>query len=428
MKCELFKISSYAMSEVSIELLKDPFNITKWNHLFRSPELRVNKTSSIEKLQSVMSIYSNFLKIYPLLENYWIRYIDIEFDLSNFDQCNQIYDEAFKYLSYSVNLWVKYLNFKLATEPVTIDNCIDYLHLFETARSFIGLSYHSSDFYKLYLEFLKTYSNVNPELNFQKKYEFLLRYILEIPLYNFGYFFKLFQEHETKFKYSNISKKNLVELYIVTQSKSFKLYEYEKNLLNFYHIKYITINELKCWSKYLQFIELHYSHEHVIQAYERAIIRTSNYDDIYLQYCNYLINLKKFDTSILLLKRAIGLRNYNKSKLINKLIDLQTFKSNYLLAKSLSLNTSLSKIVSLEWLFGNEKILESLFKVKQCWELLLYYNIDDSVKLKMFKLEDIEKNDEYYNALNLWLKFNPKFRAEFEPNHDDFDDELNKFL
>lgn len=411
---------------MSVELLKDPFNISKWNRLLSSSDLKVNKTTSPEKLDSVRSIYANFLKIYPLLENYWIRYIDLEFDLSNFDKCNQIYDDAFKYLSYSVNLWVKYLNFKLAYQPVMTHNCLSYLHLFETCRSFIGLSYHSFEFYKLYLDFLQRYSEVNPDLNFKKKYQHLLRYVLELPLYNYDYFFRLFQEVEPSF--NQVTKKNLVEMYIVTQSKSFKLYDYEKKLVNFYHIKYISTNELNSWRKYLQFIELHYPHDHIIQTYERAIIRTSNYDDLYVQYCDYLINLKRFDSAIQLLKRAISLRNYNKSKLIDKLIDLQLYKSNYLVAKSLSINTSLSKLVNLEWLFGNDNVVESLFKVKQYWELLLFYNIDDSVKLKLFKLKDIEKTDEYFNALNLWLKLNPKFRPEFETKSNDFDDQLNQFL
>lgn len=71
----------------------------------------------------------------------------------------------------------------------TISNNIDsILKLFEKSRSFIGFHFYSSEFYELYLEFLDNYKNDNNE--FEKKYFILLRIILEIPLYNYGFFIK----------------------------------------------------------------------------------------------------------------------------------------------------------------------------------------------------------------------------------------------
>lgn len=411
------------MDTLSLDLLKDPYSLSKWSKILDSKEFIINKASNSQKIQNFRAIFDNFLSVYPQSEKFWLKYIKIEFDLGNFSQCQQLYDRGFRYLSYSIYFWVLYLKFRIESSPVTVDNITEYLELFESARLYIGFGYFAYDFYKLYFEFLETYESLS-DLNFDKKYEVLLRYTAEIPMHNYSLIFELLLQKidEKLIKYIDKNRKNIGEIYTVTQYKSFKLYDFEKALKPYFDVKYISVNELKCWDKYLDYVELNYHYEYVVQLYERAIIRTSNYDDIWIKYTGYLIQLKKYHLAANLLKRALSLRNFNRGTLLSKFVDLMIHDGDYITAKSLQGNDlDVLKIVSLEFIFGNEKLLNELFEVSQPWELLIYFNIDDEVKLNLFN-KCKNKNDEFYNLYNLWIKYHPQFKKQY-----DFDQELQEY-
>lgn len=281
------------------------------------------------------TIYDEFLGNFPYLVNYYIKYIDLEYQLQNIHKCQEIYEKGFRYLSYSIEFWMSYLKFKITTTAITFTTVKDLVTLFETARSFIGLHYHSGDFYKLYLEFLQTYETLGVT-----GYDNLLKYVLEIPLYNYSYF------------HSKVEKKH-TDSYITTQYKAYKLYEYEKKLTNYNDVKFILIQELKTWDKYLEFMELNYPQEFVIQLYERAVITTSQYPQLWNKYIDYLVSQKKYRQAEIVAK---------KGKQIERIMEFAMVNDKYLVVEALKKPKEQTTIEPLnDWNDYNESLSKYLY-------------------------------------------------------------------
>lgn len=314
-----------------IELLKDPYNLTKWVKIL---DIQVTKASSDEEVTNMRTIYDEFLGNFPYLVNYYIKYIDLEYQLQNISKCEEIYESGFRYLSYSIEFWMSYLKFKITTTAINFNSVKDLVTLFETARSFIGLHYFSGDFYKLYLEFLQTYETLGIT-----GYDNLLKYVLEVPLYNYSYF------HE------KVDKK-YVDSYITTQYKAYKLYEYEKKLTNYNDVKFILVQELKTWDKYLEFMELNYPHEFVIQLYERAVITTSQYPEIWNKYVSYLTSKGKYRQAEIVAKRG---------KQIERIVEFALIRDKHLVVEALKKSRESTKLpVQDNWNDYNETLSKYL--------------------------------------------------------------------
>lgn len=415
--------SAKALDEISIDLLKDPYNLKKWQALLKSKQLEVNKLTPKKDLEVIRSIYRNFLSIYPLLHNYWLKFVNVEYEIGNFDACLQIYDDGFKYLSYLVDFWLSYLKFKLDVIPLNPENIKDFLITFEKAREFIGYNYYAYEFYKLYLQFLQTYDYVDPSLKFRKKYEILLRYIIEIPQYNYSWFFdkllNMYQEDNISYIHHDNKnfKKLVVDIYITTQYKSYKLYDYEKYLKNYYDLKYIPVNQIKRLLRYMEYIEWNYPENYTIQVFERFLISYNNYEDIWIQYMNFLIKRQKYRQLELVMKKCLHLKKFNNERILSKLIDLEIFFKNPLIAKNLidSDSQNLDKLVNLQWLFNKDpKIFIKLVELNDSfWYLLLFYNFDPHEKMNLFVSHKTDSAI-YRKVLGLWLKYNHQFRDKFD--------------
>lgn len=432
------------MSEVSIKLLKDPYNLKLWQNLVQEQDNGITKLTPVEKLNDVRVVYQDLLLTFPMLVNYWIKYIKFEYELGNFLNCELIYTKAFGFLSYSIDLWISFLQFKLHTTPITSDTVGDLLYLFEAGREKIGYHYYSFEFYKLYLQFLNDYQLLG--INFDKKYEILLRIIVEIPIYHYNYFFEklLNLNNNNQLKYLTNDFKNfkkiLIDIYITTQYKSYKLYEFEKSLTNYYHVKYLSQQELHQWDKYLDYVELNYPNNFIIQLYERSILTTANYSLMWTKYMNYLLQRKQYVYLQMIMKRCLNVKKFNNDKLFIKLINLQLYFNNNLLAKSLINSTSLpmmEKLLSLEWLFNynDHEYLLGLFNKliltnDYYFKIFSNFNLNNEIKFNFFKhhYNKFNNSNHYQDALNFWLQFNQKYRHHFNFQQESYDDKINIFL
>lgn len=411
------------LNEVSIALLKEPYNLSKWQALLASKQFEVNKLTPKKDLEVIRSVYRNFLSIYPLLHNYWIKYVDIEYELGNFDKCLSIYDEGFKYLSYLLDYWLSYLNFRLNVTAITPENVNEFLELFEKARCFIGFHYYAYDFYKLYLQFLQSYKHLKADLSFDKKYEILLRYIIELPQYNYSWFFEklldLLQQDKIHYIHHNNKnfKKLVVDVYITTQYKSYKLYDFEKYLKNYFDLRHIPINQLKLVGKYMEYIQCNYPESYIIQTFERFLISYNNYDDLWIQYMDYLIDRQQYRQLEALMKRCLNLKKFNNERILSKLIDLEIFFKNPLIAKNLidSNPNNIDKLVNLQWLFKKDPtIFTKLIDMDESfWYLILFYKFDPQQKLDIF-LKHKSTSATYNSVLKHWLKYNQQFSEQFD--------------
>lgn len=302
-----------------MELINDPYSLNKWQTVL---ETAANDTPLI---------YTEFLKLYPLFVNYHIKFVEFEYHRNNHKHCDLIYERGFRYLSYLIEFWMSYIHYKLTVTPVTAESVLGLLEMLETARGFVGSNYYSFEFYKLYLEFLRSYRSLGDK--FDVKYHKLLRYVLELPLHNHSYFFKLASNDP---QYSDKAlKRMLADLYTVTQYKSFKIYEFEKNITtNYFDIKYLPSHELKVWDSYLEYMQLHYP-EFVVATYERCLIATASYNDIWLKFATYLVANKRYKYAHQVLERGIYLGKFNTAPLLAMLRDFQLHNHRLLLRESL---------------------------------------------------------------------------------------------
>lgn len=56
-------------------------------------------------------VYESFLSEYPLCYGYWEKYANHKARLCSVDQAVEVYEEAVKVATYSVNLWANYCSF-----------------------------------------------------------------------------------------------------------------------------------------------------------------------------------------------------------------------------------------------------------------------------------------------------------------------------
>lgn len=416
---------------ITTELVLDPNNLLLWEKLVVTAEKNqkkgINKASSEEEIEILRTSYESLLEKYPLLYNYWIKYAVWEFKLGNIDKANEIYQTGLQPLGYCIELWVSYLQFKMKTISNNLD---EVLVLFEQARLKIGYHFHSYDFYKIYLQFLKNYQDIIP--NYQLKYYVLLRIIVEIPLYHYEYFFKILFDiiaeigksqdlkqqiisllvpkselnSFLKFDLKSTSvqlKKIFVDVYITTQFKVYELFNFEKKITKpYFDNEYVSQQQLGNWDRYLDFLELkEYPRECIALTYERCLIPTAAYCQFWIKYADYFIVEENYNQAAACLVK--GCFYSNDYKLIVKLIDVHIYLHEFLRAKDIIVQyikqnifipiPIYEKLLNLERLINDDdEYITNLFKelIKETnnewfFEHILYYSIPYELKNKLFK-------------------------------------------
>lgn len=456
-------------SKTSTKLLSDPDNLSLWEQLIKDAEynnkLGINKSSSVEAVDLLHVTYNKFLDKYPLLFGYWIRYAEWEFKLGNTLKAELIYEKSLQHLSYSIEIWVSYLNFKINTIN---NNILEVLSLFEKARRHIGNHFHGYEFYVLYLQFLQDYETADPP-KFKSRYYVLYRIIIEIPLYHYEHFFKSFMDiitelallEKEKFRailpyliptkdlnrYSKLEpksvavslKKIFVDIFITTQYKVYELYAFEKEFTRqYYDVKLLLIQQQDKWDLYIDFLKLKYPQEIVMLNIERCLIVTSSYPRFWIKYANYFISSRQFLQAIEVLSRGYSFNNHYK--LLIKLIDVHITLEQYTKAKDLLVayitnNVSIpipiyEKLIAVERLTNDdETYLISLFKeiileTNNDWffqYILLFGSISKEAKLGLCnELTDFKDSENYKDALR---KLSLKGREEKEIDFSAFYDE-----
>lgn len=417
--------------KITTELVKDPDSLELWEKLVlvaeNNQKKEINKSSSEDEIELLRVSYESLLEKYPLLFNYWVRYASWEFKLGNTGKANSIYETGLQPLNHCIELWVEYLNFKIRTIRDNLDEIVD---LFEKARLQIGYHFHSYDFYKLYLKFLKDYQDIEPK--FQVKYYVLLRIIIEIPLYHYEYFFKILFDLIAEIGKSQILKNQIisslvpkselntykkldlkstsvqlkkifVDVYITTQFKVYELFQFEKKITDsFFSTQYISQQQLGNWDRYLDFLELkEYPQECIELTYHRCLIHTASYCQFWIKYANYFIVNQNFKQAADILTKGIFF--CNDYSLIIKLVDIHIYLHEFFRARDLILlyikqNIFIpipiyEKLLNLERLFNqdDDEYIANLFKelIKETnndwfFEHILYYSIPYELKNKLF--------------------------------------------
>lgn len=434
-------------SKLSLQVANEPDNVPHWEALINYVSKDLSKITPTPKINSFRISYDQFLFRFPILEQYWVNYAELEFKLGNTELARDVYQRGLNSNPYSLLIWIQYLRFLRKVE-------LDYEKLvwfFQSAESKIGYHYHSYEFWSEFLEF-------EEKFNGKSLFYFnILRKIIELPIYNFAIFFKAWlneienlnhenvlklvdeQDIVKKFKVS-LDKKDLkkldyhdlkaklkktyTDLYITTQFRSFELYQFEKNITLEYYVPnfYRSFQELTNWEQYISFIELNGSPKQIEQLYERALIPLANYPTIWLKYANYFIGLSQFQNAKnLLYKSLIFMNKTNAIQIQTKLVKIECALKNYIKAKDL-LVTVLSvnetnielflELINLEYIISHENLTK--FKnfvinliqekpVKIANVLLKHLTSFKNITIDVKLLQSLNENGKFNESLDFWL-------------------------
>ncbi|EEQ37986.1 hypothetical protein FOB63_001305 [Clavispora lusitaniae] len=388
---------------VSIELLKNPFDLDLWQQLVHcatySNGVVLDKTASDAQVHLLRVSFDSLLHQYPLLSKYWTAYAEWEFKLGFIERANTVYLKGLTYVGFDLSYWLDYLRFKLR---VIGDDTQEVLELFEEARLRIGFNFHASDFYLLYLSFLRSYAT--KDNGYYEKSIWLIRSTVEIPLYNYSLLFREMMEvinpksltfnnlhllipdsqlktwkTQTKNNLSTISKrleKTFTDAYVVNQYKSYQIYSFEKNIVSalYYDNHVLSTNQIESWKQYLDFAEQNHTFSYVCQLYERSLVSTAKYCTIVLKFVDYLVSQKKFSMCRQILRKFISVNpSRNDVKLLIRLVDLEVYLGyferardivvNYLALNKTAPNCIYSKLFEVESMFhfeGDDEYLSGL--------------------------------------------------------------------
>ncbi|OBA22920.1 hypothetical protein METBIDRAFT_76069 [Metschnikowia bicuspidata var. bicuspidata NRRL YB-4993] len=352
-------------NSVSLSLLKNPHDLHLWQsliHCAESQEGLINKTLNHIAVQNLRKSYDAFLERHPFLLKYWIAYALWERQFNENDKAELVFLRALDFGGHDITLWISYLQFKIETLTNNVDQI---LLLFEAARSKIGYHYHSFEFYQLYLKFLNTYAD--EKNGFTRKSIFLLRIMLEIPLYNYSSAFDLIFElvsspsvtiddissfmnatnlkalkkltQNNKKLILEAIKRFLADAYIVNQAQSLELFAYERLIAGTsrnQNVASVSLDRLETWYNYLAFVECSFPYEYVVQIFERSLLSTGNHHSIVLMYANFCINKGKINKARNLIRRSLPMKARMASvDLIICLADIEIATGCILMAKDL---------------------------------------------------------------------------------------------
>lgn len=441
-------------SRLSLNVAQDVNNFQNWEKLISYVSRGLNKASKMDKIELMRASYQQFLSKFPLLEQHWVNYADLEFKLGHTDRCRAVYEQAINFNRYSNLIWVNYLK-KLQLIELDYERLVA---VFQRVEELVGLHYHSYEFWDMFVHLEKSY---NGESHF---YFNILRKVIELPIYNYSYFFSIWLQHlenlnettvlkiitkqelQKKFKinvdevgidkidYKDLIpkvKKVFIDLYITTQFKSYELYRYEKKI----DMEYFVPNGLRSyqnitnWLQYIEFIELNYKHEQVVQVYERCLIPLAYYPEVWLKYFNYYLTRSEYQNCRNVLNKALLF--VSDEMVLTKLIKLELslnnlFKAKDLIELGLSYNFNnyeyLVMLINVEYLLSQEEpqvantgeVQSRLGKFKEFVVAVIESQKDDSFAVSLIQqllsFKDLDIGIEQLEQLNTSGRFDNNHR------------------
>ncbi|EGC40169.1 hypothetical protein DICPUDRAFT_25624, partial [Dictyostelium purpureum] len=259
----------------------------------------IEKSNDIEKIRKV---YSEFLNEFPLCFLYWKRYADHEYAHNNAPKAIQVFEEAVKAVSHSVDIWLNYV-----THLIDKSHPVDQIReVFKRGSKIIGTDFQSSKFWEKYIEFELTQN--------ENQLSQVFNSILKTPLENIQFFYDRFkelidrinvkemitQEEHNNYTGDETETKNLIlknrEIWFnqtLEKTNSRLQFELIVNKRFFFHIQPIDDMTLSVWRSYFSFMEkdTNSTKEEIIKLYERCLIPCCYYSEFWLKYVEYLEKL-----------------------------------------------------------------------------------------------------------------------------------------
>ncbi|ODV87937.1 hypothetical protein CANARDRAFT_20665 [[Candida] arabinofermentans NRRL YB-2248] len=303
--------------DLAEQVNKDATNFEKWEELINVSELiptsnrkyttKISKLSSAVHKKLLCIAYENVLVQFPYLEQYWCNYAQWLYLFGNTNKATDVYNRAISILPKSIIIWKNYLQFSSET-LLSFDQLAP---VFEQSRLAVGHHFYSHLIYDQYLDFLKLYNKT-------KEYHYLVRRVIELPIYHYAKYFREFfnlleaanletikyliskedlsknyqqkwadlidrpsknkatietqtkqqaqpqaqlqQQQQSKSAMTELKidlRKRYIDLYITTQYYVFQIWQFESKITHpyFHPTSELTRDELNTWNKYLSYLE-----------------------------------------------------------------------------------------------------------------------------------------------------------------------------
>lgn len=101
----------------------NPEDHEAWKELLEkliSQDGRLNRGSDPAEIAGFRAGYNHNLALYPLSQETWIQYADMEFRIAGTESAQHIYERAVGSCSGSVDIWSKYCDHMLTTSHNTV--------------------------------------------------------------------------------------------------------------------------------------------------------------------------------------------------------------------------------------------------------------------------------------------------------------------
>lgn len=353
-------------------LVQQPRNFANWEHLVYTAAQDTARGSH----EALAAVYEAMLTYFPLAAHYWVAYAEHVFRYKDAEEARKIYKKARRHLSYDAHFWVSWLKFEV---DVVSTNEAGLLALFEEAREQIGHHFYATEFYLLYLSFLKALS--------MEKYTVLLHASLSAPLYGFAELFRLAEPLISK--PSRLMLQLLVEdaeerkdiknveqalrlLYANTQAQVYLLFEFEMKLVTrqTFDAEPVDAPHLETWLLYLVHVQATYPFGVAKQLFERAFIANSGHYKVAIEYVAFLSQHGKRLECKTVLKRSLQVGFSEKCFI--RLLDYHIAEGEVLAAR----------LALVSFVRVNEEVPASVMKMLFRVEMLVGNEIHENYKLR----------------------------------------------
>lgn len=319
-------INDPKFSELSLNTSIYSKSLEHWEKLLNyliSKSSPINKAIDRNVYELICVTYDNLLYNFPLCENYHIDYALLEYKLSHLSKFHKIFNNALFQFNYrSLHLWQQYLTL---CNDIIVDNK-RLFKLYERAEGYIGLHFHSGEFWHLYLNQVLLRQGKDNKI----RYVILLRKIIEIPIYKFSEFYLIWlneidqirdlkqlikfvprDELVSKWKVDihyngrrgpllQEAKRNLKkmtkELYMVIQYQTMEIYNlFESKITIQYYTSMGTLishEQMNVWLQYVEFVINLNIVPWIEIIFQRSITVLAHYETVWLKYCDWLIEYK----------------------------------------------------------------------------------------------------------------------------------------
>ncbi|CAA6665292.1 unnamed protein product [Spirodela intermedia] len=272
---------------------------------------------------AISRVYESFLSEYPLCYGYWEKYANHKARFS-VDQAVEVYEEAVKVATYSVNLWANYCSFGMQF----YEDLDDVRRLYERGLTFVGKDYLCNNLWDQYLAFEHSHKQ------WSRLVDVYIR-SLTFPTKKLHSYYQSFKKLvislEEEIKYQNIwmdliegsVASELGDLHSVNDSRirsiiSFlldqpaalyrgqtlktiltigeyfyrrsseideKISYFESRIRRpYFHVKPLDSCQLQTWNHYLDFVETQEDFDWTVKLYERCLIPCANYPEFWVRY------------------------------------------------------------------------------------------------------------------------------------------------